>query len=92
MTTKNKYIRRSKISEAKFREIIQYFAIDLSASQIAILTKISRPTINKILQKIREKIAEKCEKQAKLAGDIKLFWTEVSRGAVRQRKFPSLFY
>ena len=67
---KNKYIIRSRISEAKFREIIKYFALDLSANQIAILTKISRPTINKILKKVREKIAEKCEEEAKFCGIV----------------------
>ena len=67
---KNKYIIRSRISEAKFREIIRYFAIDLSATQISILSKISRPTINKILKKVREKMAEKCEEEAKLCGIV----------------------
>jgi len=30
MTTKNRYFRRSKISEAKFRQIVRHFALDLS--------------------------------------------------------------
>ena len=44
MKTKNKYVDNSKISEAKFREIIKYFALDLEANKIAILTNISRNT------------------------------------------------
>jgi transposase len=70
MTMKNKYIRRSKISEVKFREILKYFAADLTAKQIANFTKININTINRILKLLRQKIAQHCEKQAKLAGDI----------------------
>ena len=69
---KNKYCYRSRISEAKFREIIRYFALDLEAKKIAKLTKISRPTIIKILQKIRERMAEFCDQQAKFSGVIEV--------------------
>ena len=37
MTSKNKYFIRSRIFEAKFRETIQLFSADLTASQIAFL-------------------------------------------------------
>jgi hypothetical protein len=33
-TGKNKYYNRSRISEAKFKEIIKHYYIDLNASQI----------------------------------------------------------
>ena len=46
MVHKNKYINSSKISEAKFREIISYFVADLSATQISGLSGISRNSIN----------------------------------------------
>jgi transposase len=57
----NRYIFRSKISEAKFRAIVKYFSLDIEASKIAVLTGISRNTINRILKAIRERIAECCE-------------------------------
>ena len=69
---KNKYIIRSRISEAKFREIIRYFSEDLTAEKTAIFTKINRNTINKLFQKLREKMAEKCEEEAKFAGIIEI--------------------
>ena len=47
MIHKNKYINSSKISEAKFREIVKYFVADLSATQIATLSGVSRNSINK---------------------------------------------
>lgn len=53
---KNKYYNRSQISEKKFREIIKYFSYDFDATKIALLTNISRNTINKIIGKIRKKI------------------------------------
>ena len=53
---KNKYLNRSKISEAKFREILRYFAEDFSSTQTSKLTGISRRTISDIYQKLRLRI------------------------------------
>ncbi|MBT3447014.1 MAG: IS1595 family transposase [Candidatus Thioglobus sp.] len=49
---------RSRISEAKFRQIILLFSEDLSATQISHLTSLSRQTINKYLTAIRLRILE----------------------------------
>jgi transposase-like protein len=57
---KNKYVNHSKISEAKFRETIKYFALDLTATQIAILTKLNRKTINRYLTEMRKIIYRHC--------------------------------
>jgi len=38
MTIANRYIRRSRISEAKFREFVKCFSLDLDARQTALLT------------------------------------------------------
>ena len=61
---KNKYFIRSRISEKKFREIIKFFSVDLTATQIAVLSKINRKTINKTLKQIRINIADFCEKES----------------------------
>ena len=58
MTSKNKYYNRSRISEKKFREIIKYFSVDLSATQIAQLANLNLNTINKILTLVRIRIVE----------------------------------
>jgi hypothetical protein len=55
---KNKYIYRSKISEAKFRQIVKLFALDLDATQISEITGIRRVAINRYLMVIRKRIAE----------------------------------
>lgn len=53
---KNKYVNRSKISEAKFRELVRFFSLDLTAIQIAELTGLNRNTVNRYLTEIRKKI------------------------------------
>ena len=63
MTVKNRYFIRSRISEQKFREIIRYFSVDLTATQISLLSGISRQSVNKILNKIRTNIARFCESE-----------------------------
>ena len=58
---KNKYIVRSRISEAKFREILKYFTEDIEASKISNLTKISEVTLCKIFREIRILMSKECE-------------------------------
>jgi len=73
MKVKNKYVIRSRISEAKFRQIILLFSEDLSATQISHLTKLSRQTINKYLTAIRLRILElSILESAPLAGQIEV--------------------
>ncbi len=74
MNTKNKYIRKSKISEAKFREIVRYFAADLSATQLSILSGISRNSVNKYLKHIRKIIYTYCmlDSPFNMLGDVEL--------------------
>ena len=58
---KNKYIVRSRISKAKFREILKYFSEDIEASKISNLTKISEVTLCKIFREIRILMSKECE-------------------------------
>ena len=91
-TGKNRYFTRSRISERKFREIIRLFSADLTAVQIAFITKINRTTINKTLQKVRIRIAEFCERESNFVknyNDIKndetYFWPRRVRGKREHR-------
>jgi len=72
MPTKNRYIKRSKISEAKFREILRYFSLDLEASKIAALTKLNRNTTNRYVTLLRKRIAEFCETETPFRGVIEV--------------------
>ena len=70
---RNKYIVRSRISERQFRDVLRLFCLDIEAIKISAITGISRPTINKIVDKIRERIAEHCQQHSVLGeGEIEL--------------------
>ena len=72
MTAKNKYANRSKISEAKIRQIVKLFSLDLNASQITQITGLNRNTINRYLNQIRMRIAEFCERQSPFSGEVEV--------------------
>jgi transposase len=72
MSRKNRYINRSRITEAKFRELVKYFSLDLEAQKISILTKLNRNTVNRYLQLFRKRIAEHCEQQSPVKGEIEV--------------------
>src|SRR5690625_3851568 len=57
---KNRYVNLSKISEAKFRELIRFFTLDLTAVLISKLTRLNRNTFNRYLTQIRKKISFYC--------------------------------
>ena len=72
MPAKNKYANRSKISEAKLRELIRLFSYDLDATQIGKVSGLNRNTVNRYLRAVRERIAEYCEEQSPLKGEIEI--------------------
>ena len=61
MKTKNRYVKRAKISEAKFRQLLRLFVHELDARTIASVTQLNRNTVNRYLTLIRIRIAEFCE-------------------------------
>jgi len=68
----NKYYERSRIREAKFREILKYFSMDFSVSQTANLSEISRRSISNIYQKLRQRIFDLTKLEGKLAGEVEV--------------------
>ncbi len=68
----NKYFYRSRITEHKFRQLVQLFALDLNASQIAKLAHLNRNTVNRYLKEMRIKIAEFCERESPFGGVIEV--------------------
>jgi transposase-like protein len=61
MVNKNRYYCRSRISEAKFRQLVRCFALDFTATSTAKLIGISVRSVNSIYLKIRLRMAEACE-------------------------------
>ncbi len=68
----NKYIKRSHISEAKFRDIVRCFALDVNALNIASLSKLNRNTVNRYLGLIRERIVELCKHASPFQGEVEV--------------------
>jgi len=72
MTVKNRYYRRSRIAEKKFRQLLRCFAMDFTATDTALLTGISLRSVNSIYLKLRRNIAIVCEQQSPLAGAVEV--------------------
>lgn len=70
--SKNRCYFRSRIAEAKFRQIIRFFAMDFTASDTAKLTNISVRSIHTIYIKLHKKIAVQCEKISPFNGIVEL--------------------
>ena len=81
---KNKYCKRSRISEAKFRELVRLFSLDIEAKKVAEILGINRNTVNRYFMKIREKIAEHTEKSTAESGVFEV--DESYFGAKRVRR------
>lgn len=69
---KNRYCKSSKLSEAKFRELVKYFSADLTATQIARLSGLNINTVDRYLRLIRERIAIHCEQESPFSGTIEV--------------------
>jgi hypothetical protein len=67
---KNRYFRCSKLSEAKLRQILRYFAMDLTATDCAELSDASMRSISTIYLRVRKRMAEQCEKVWPLGGEL----------------------
>lgn len=83
MERRNRYYARSRISERKFRQLLRYFAMDFSATDVAELTGIRRKAVTVIFLKIRQRIAEECERVSPFSGEVEV--DECSFGARRVR-------
>ena len=72
MTMRNKYVKRSRISEKKFRQLVKLFSLDLDAVQISELSHLNRNTVNRYLKAIRTRIAKFCEVESPFNGEVEI--------------------
>ena len=70
MAKSNRYLKNSKVSNAKFRHVLRLFSLDIEATKISELTNLNRNTINRLLRIIRSKMADECKRRAKLNGVV----------------------
>lgn len=64
VTRQNKYYRRSRITEHKFRQVVRYFARGPPASEVAALTGMTHKSANEIYLKIRLRLTEACARES----------------------------
>jgi len=95
---KNRYLKGAHLSERKVRELIKLFSEDLTATQIANITGISRITVNAYFKLIRTHIAKFCEERNPFHftnGTVTYHASEngtvVSNGAVSKKSFYGIF-
>lgn len=69
---RNRYVVRSRISEAVFRRFLRHVAADLTAVQITQLTRLNRNTVNRLLAALRLRMAEACEIENPFSGTIEV--------------------
>ena len=69
---RNKYAKRSRISEKKFRQLVQLFSLDLDAVHISEISHLNRNTINRYLDAMRNRIADFCELESPLKGEVEI--------------------
>ena len=72
MAMRNTYAKRSRISEAKIRELVRYVAADLTALQAAALSGLNRNTVNRLYRGVRERMRLACEAQRPLFGVVEV--------------------
>ena len=72
MATRKKYAKRSRISEAKIREVVRYVAADLTALQAVALSGLNRNTVNRLYRGVRERMLLACEAQRPLFGIVEV--------------------
>ena len=68
----NEYAKRSKISEAKFRQLVKHFVIDLTATDSAELCSLNLNTVNRFYNAFRERIAEYCAQISPIVGEVEI--------------------
>ena len=72
MTVSYNIFERARISRKKIRQVLRLFALDLTASQVTVLTGLNRNTVNRYLTLIRRSIARHCDSKSPFTGVIEL--------------------
>jgi transposase-like protein len=68
----NRYVVRSRISEALFRRFARCVAADPTAVQIAQLTSPNRRTVKRLFTSLRERTAQACELERPFRGHVEV--------------------
>ncbi len=80
----NRYYRYAKISERKTRQIIKFFALDLTVNRVTQITGLTHKSVNQIFLKIRHRIAQQAERASPFS-EVEVEVDESYFGAKRVR-------
>ena len=69
---KNKYCKRSRLTEYQFRLLLRYFCDDLDTIKTARRVGLSRESVTQYFGKIRERITSLAETDEKLSGEVEV--------------------
>lgn len=72
MKPKNKYLYHSKISEYKFRQVVDYFCLDIDATKTATKVCLTRKTVTGLFFLFRQRMTQLCEVEDKLTGEVEV--------------------
>lgn len=86
LTARNRYVARSHLSEAKVRRIIRLFALDLEATKVAPLARVSRGTVNRFFHAFRLRMAAECESHAPIRGTVEVDESYFGRRRIRGKR------
>lgn len=84
--SKNKYYHRSHISEKKFRQVVEYFCLDIDASKTALQVGLQRKTVNKLFMSFRQRMVCLCETGGKMTGEVEVDESYFGARRVRGKK------
>ncbi len=68
------------------RQIIKYFALDLTASKTAEIVALTRPSVSRIFVKIRNRVAEEAERASPFSGTVEVDESYFGARRVRGRR------
>jgi len=86
LTARNRYVSRSHLSEAKVRRIIRLFALDLEATKVAQLARVSRRIVNRFFHALRLRMARECESHAPIRGTVEVDESYFGRRRIRGKR------
>jgi transposase-like protein len=86
MARKSGVFSRSKIGRKKMRELLRYFAEDLSASQACRLSGLSALTVNRYYRRFRDLMAVDCARLGEWSGAIEIDESYFGAKRVRGRR------
>jgi transposase len=69
---KNKYVKSSKLSESKFRKVLECFCLDIPAIKVAEMEGLNKNTTHLLYSKIRQRLAEMSQDEAQFSGEVEV--------------------